>query len=29
VPKLKKDEDVFLVDHAWTFKQRDADKVLR
>jgi hypothetical protein len=20
VPKLKKNEDVFLVDHAWTFK---------
>jgi len=29
VPTLKKNEDVFLVDHAWTFKQRDADKVLR
>jgi hypothetical protein len=29
VPKLKKNEDVFLVDHAWTFKQRDADKVIR
>jgi hypothetical protein len=26
---LKKNEDVFLIDHAWTFKQRDADKTLR
>ena len=26
---LKKNEDVFLVDHAWTFKQRDAEKTLR
>lgn len=29
VPQLKKDEDVFLVDHLWTFKQRDAEKLLR
>lgn len=28
-PTLKKDEDVYLVDHLWTFKQRDAEKVLR
>lgn len=26
---LKKNEDVFLVDHLWTFKQRDAVKALR
>jgi hypothetical protein len=26
---LKKHEDVFLVDHLWTFKQRDAVKALR
>ena len=26
---MKKDEDVFLVDHAWTFKQRDIEKTLR
>jgi tubulin--tyrosine ligase-like protein 12 len=26
---LKKDEDVFLVDHLWTFKQRDVLKVLK
>lgn len=28
-PQLKANEDVFLVDHAWTFKQRDAEKTLR
>lgn len=28
-PTLMKDEDVYLVDHLWTFKQRDAEKVLR
>lgn len=27
--ELKKDEDVYLIDHLWTFKQRDAEKVLR
>lgn len=26
---MKKDEDVFLVDHLWTFKQRDALKALQ
>jgi hypothetical protein len=26
---LKKEEDVFLVDHLWTFKQRDALKALQ
>lgn len=29
VPLLKKDEDVYLVDHLWTFKQREAEKTLR
>lgn len=28
-PKLKKEEDAFLIDHLWTFKQRDAEKNLR
>jgi hypothetical protein len=27
--EIKKDEDVYLIDHLWTFKQRDAEKVLR
>ena len=27
--KLKKEEDVYLIDHAWTFKYRDAEKNLR
>jgi hypothetical protein len=26
---LKTNEDVFLIDHAWTFKYRDAEKTLR
>jgi len=26
---LKKEEDVYLVDHLWTFKQRDAVKALQ
>jgi len=26
---LKANEDVYLVDHAWTFKYRDAEKTLR
>ena len=26
---MKKNEDVFLVDHLWTFKQRDALKALQ
>jgi peroxiredoxin family protein len=27
--ELKKEEDVYLIDHAWTFKYRDAEKTLR
>ena len=27
--ELKKNEDVYLIDHAWTFKYRDAEKNLR
>lgn len=27
--KLKANEDVYLIDHAWTFKYRDAEKTLR
>lgn len=26
---LKKNEDVYLIDHMWTFKYRDAEKTLR
>lgn len=26
---IKADEDVYLIDHAWTFKYRDAEKTLR
>ena len=26
---IKKEEDVFLIDHAWTFKYRDCEKTLR
>jgi hypothetical protein len=29
VDSIKADEDVFLIDHAWTFKYRDAEKTLR
>ena len=27
--KLSKNEDVYLIDHAWTFKYREAEKYLR
>lgn len=27
--KLTKNEDVYLIDHAWTFKYRDCEKTLR
>ena len=27
--KIKTNEDVYLIDHAWTFKYRDAEKTLR
>ena len=27
--ELKKDEDVFLIDHCWTFKYRESEKTLR
>lgn len=27
--EIKKDEDVFLIDHCWTFKYREAEKTLR
>jgi tubulin--tyrosine ligase-like protein 12 len=27
--QIKENEDVYLVDHLWTFKQRDAEKTLR
>lgn len=26
---LKKEEDVYLIDHSWTFKIREAEKTLR
>lgn len=26
---MKASEDVYLIDHAWTFKYRDAEKTLR
>lgn len=27
--KIKKNEDVYLIDHMWTFKYRDAEPTLR